>query len=220
MGIKQMGPPAELVKRLKEVFNADCFIETGTYKGATSIWASAEFEKVITIENSLPIYKETSARLADLKNTQFVFGHTTEKLKELVPLLTAPAIFWLDAHWSGGETYGSTDECPVLEEIEIIYTSAYPHCVLIDDARLFTAPPPPPHNSKSWPDITKLLAAINAKGARYTIIFDDVIISVPLAAEEIVREYCRSANELPTPLEMMKRGLRMLTDGFGAYFKK
>ena len=215
-----MGPPEELIAKLKAAINAHCFIETGTYMGATARWASENFEKVITIENAPAIFQSTSKRYSAIGNIEFIFGHTTEKLKEIVPALDAPAIFWLDAHWSGGETYGSRDECPVLAEIGIINASAHPHCILIDDARLFTAPPPPPHDSESWPDISGLLAAINAIAGRYTVIFDDVVISVPEAAKEIVREYCIKSGNSGAPSETIKDGIRAIMDGLRAYFNR
>lgn len=213
MGIIRMGPPEELVIKLREFFKVDCFVETGTYMGGTAIWASQRFAKVVTIENSPEIYKSTSERLSHIKNIEFLFGHTSVRLDEIVAKLQAPAIFWLDAHWSGGLTYGKTDECPILTELEITNRSDFPHCILIDDARLFTAPPPPPHNTKYWPDITALLAAINSKQGRYTVIVEDIILSVPESARHLVEEYCATPKIAPSPLGKIHAGAKMVIDG-------
>ncbi len=66
-------------------------------------------------------------------------------------------LFGLYAHWSGGETYGEDDECPLLDELEIIFGYDKNYAILIDDARLFLAPPPHPHNIQAWPSLTDIL---------------------------------------------------------------
>ena len=98
-------------------------------------------------------------------------------LKNIISEITQPAIFWLDAHWSGLNTYGTNDECPILEELDIINTSNSKHVLMIDDARLFLAPPPKPHKTEFWPNIETILRTLS-KIDRYTVVVDDVIISV------------------------------------------
>lgn len=220
MGTKRMGPPEGLVIKLKDVVGSECFIETGTFKGNTAKWASNYFDKVITIENSSEIYKDTSNRLSEINNIDFRFGHTIEKLQEIVPALGAPAIFWLDAHWCGGASYGRQDECPIITEVEIINRSKQSHCILIDDARLFMAPPPYPHDMNMWPDITALLNAINEKKNRYTVIHDDAIISVPEIGKEIVQEYCRAIDLPASPMQTIKTGMDTISSGIQALFSR
>ena len=87
-------------------------------------------------------------------------------------------LFWLDAHWSGSQTYGEDDECPLLEELEIILSSNLKNfAILIDDARLFLAPPPLPHNLEIWPSITDICRAVPDN---YDLIVrNDVIYIIP-----------------------------------------
>jgi hypothetical protein len=214
VGIVRMGPPQELVTRLRDQFSANCFIETGTYLGGTAVWASDNFEKVVTIENSPEIYERTSGRYRDINNIEFMFGHTTEVLKKIVPSLRSPVIFWLDAHWCGGVTYGNTDECPLLEELEIVNRSDLQHSILIDDARLFTSPPPPPHDHSKWPNIASILETLNARPGRYTMIIDDIILSVPESARPLVEEYYMKSQAPLSPGASIKAGLKMIVDGF------
>jgi hypothetical protein len=218
MGIKRMGPPEDLVIKLRDFLTADRLIETGTYMGDTAIWASERFNKVVTIEYSEEIYQNTSRKYSHMKNIEFLYGHTLARLGEIVPQLQAPAIFWLDAHWSGGTTYGRADECPILAEIEIINRTDLPHALLIDDARLFTAPPPPPHNTKYWPDISALLATINSKQGRYSVIVDDILISVPESARPLIEEYCAISQGSPTPRAQIRAGYKMIMDGMRSLF--
>jgi hypothetical protein len=88
-------------------------------------------------------------------------------------------VFWLDGHWSAGETAGEEDECPLLGELNLI-SKREGDVILIDDARYFLSPPGKPHNPDKWPtisDIVKLLDTPDNK--RYIQIVDDVIFAVP-----------------------------------------
>lgn len=209
MGIVRMGPPTELIVKLQAAHNLRYFVETGTYLGQTAYWASQFFEQVVTIEFSQSLYEQAIAQYAHVPNLACRYGHTRDQLEQLVPQLEAPALFWLDAHWSGGETYGETDECPLLDEIETINQSKFEHFILIDDARLFTAPPPPPHQIQQWPNITAILQALNAAtGDRYIVIIGDAIVAVPIAARVLVADYCQQAALNPQTSESAAVPLR------------
>lgn len=182
MGLYTMGVPENLVRILQKQYNVNTFVETGTFMGATSLWASTLFKKVITIENARPIYEKTSSKYKDVKNIEFLSGNSKDHLKNIVQNLDHVAIFWLDAHWSGGETYGVNDECPLIEEIRIINDSKLNHIILIDDARLFVKPPPPPHKAEQWANISQIMAEVDQVKDRYTFIADDVIGVVPNSA--------------------------------------
>ncbi|HEY9619623.1 MAG TPA: FkbM family methyltransferase [Crinalium sp.] len=190
MGIVRMGPPVELILQLQAAHAIRHFVETGTYLGQTAYWASQFFEHVTTIEFSESLYERAKTHYAQIKNLQFLYGHSLAQLRTLVPHLDSAALFWLDAHWSGGETYGANDECPLLDEIEIINQSEFEHFILIDDARLFTAPPPPPHQIQQWPDISQIVQALNAcHHKRYIVVVEDVILAVPESAKALVAHY-------------------------------
>ncbi|MEG3845592.1 FkbM family methyltransferase [Microcoleus sp. herbarium19] len=194
MGTVRMGPPIEIIYKLKEVYGINNFIETGTYQGHTAYWASQLFEQVFTIEYSQHIYQKVTEKYGHIKNIDFLYGDTRTLLQNTVSQLESPSLFWLDAHWSGGPTYGESDECPLLAEIEIINRSDCEHFILIDDARLFLSPPPPPHSPQQWPDISAILNLLNsAKNSRYIVIVDDVIMAVPAPAKELIVRYCQDA---------------------------
>ncbi|MBD2260783.1 hypothetical protein [Pseudanabaena sp. FACHB-2040] len=195
MGIVRMGPPTELISQLRAELSLKNFVETGTYHGNTSAWAANQFEQVYTIENSEPLHKRAQATFSVVKNIGFLLGDSRAELQKILPTLQGKSLFWLDAHWSGGETYGEADQCPLLEEIAVINQFAADSCILIDDARLFTSPPQPPHRLEYWPDIVTVLDSLQ-QGAieRYIVIIEDVIIAVPSSAKGIVSSYCQQAN--------------------------
>ena len=190
MGFIHPGVPQELVARLAQQFGITTFVETGTHKGKTAEWASGLFRKVITIEGSEKWYQATKERLAAVPNIEILFGHSAQVLPDVVRRLEAPALFWLDAHWSGRQTAGAEDQCPLLSEIAAVNASPLEHFVLIDDARLFLSPPEAPHNLDQWPEIAAVLAALNTPRPRFCVVFEDGITAVPPAAKSLVRAYC------------------------------
>lgn len=195
MGIVKMGPPAELIATLAEEFRVPNFIETGTYYGNTAVWASKIFESVYTIEYSSSLYEQAKEKYRDFNNIIFLSGDSRRELEKLINSVKQSTIFWLDAHWSGGSTYGQSDQCPLIEEIKIINSSTSDNYIFIDDARLFTSPPQPPHNIEQWPNIVEVLNALkNTEKPRYIVIIEDVIIAVPTFAKSTVSVYCQTVN--------------------------
>lgn len=212
-----MGPPDEIISELRDAYSIKKFIETGTHYGSTACWASRIFEHVITIEYSDGIYKQVTENYGHINNIDFMCGDTRKRLQDIVPKLDGPSLFWLDAHWSGGETYGENDQCPIIEEIRIINGSEKDHFIFIDDARLFMSPPQPPHLIDQWPDITTIINALNSsKSERYIVIIEDVIIAVPYFAKSAVVHYCQNVNqniweEYGRPQEV--KGLKLIFKG-------
>src|SRR5437667_12277639 len=90
-------------------------VETGTFRGETARALASLFDSVVTIELSKSLHKRAASALADLPNVEAIQGHSAEVLGKAVGLDT-PTLYFLDGHWSGGKTEGSSDECPVLSE--------------------------------------------------------------------------------------------------------
>src|SRR5262245_50073632 len=142
MGAIRFGVPKELVLWLRDAFKISVFVETGTNRAETAAWASTHFARVFTIEANEGLHQRAIKTFGDRKNIQFLNGDSRVHINSLLPSLTEPAIFWLDAHWCGEDTFGKTEECPVVGELELLNASEVNHIVLVDDARLFLAPPP------------------------------------------------------------------------------
>jgi hypothetical protein len=195
MGLVRMGPPTELITQLVSEFAIANFVETGTHCGGTAIWASQYFKKVLTIEYCKELYEEALRKLNQLDNIKLILGDSRTELSKVLEQLEGASIFWLDAHWSGGVTYGENDQCPLLEEINIINSSNFNNFIFIDDARLFTSPPQPPHQIEQWPNITAVINELNSGNTeRYIVIIEDAIIAVPCFAKAMVAHYCQEVN--------------------------
>ncbi len=195
MGIVRMGPPIELILQLKARYDLRVFVETGTYYGDTAAWAASHFDSVTTIECSREIHQVAARRHGNMRNVNFILGDSRAVLRTIVPKMSSPAIFWIDSHWSGGQTYGANDECPLLDEIRAVQTGRCTHFVLIDDARLFASPPPRPHRLDKWPSIDQVIKALKSCDDRYYIVLiEDVIVAVPSYATPLVASYCQEVN--------------------------
>jgi len=221
MGVIHSGAPREFIFAIKKKFGLDTFVECGTLHGATADWAAKHFKRVVTVEFSKKLF-EQNRNVAHPKNIEFCFGDSRQELPRLVPVLEEPGVIWLDSHWSGSDTYGETDECPLLEEIAVINSSAITHFVLIDDARLFLSPPPKPHRASQWPSIDQVIEALKGGKHQYSIfVFQDIIAAVPNAAKTFVSSYCQEENTrswegqqpklVAWPLRKLKQGIKLVS---------
>ncbi len=181
-----MGVPKDLVIKLLMVQPTPNFVETGTFKGDTTFWAAKHFHKVITIELNSELSRQVSQRLDCPRNIEFLIGDSSELMSRVVDQLEGSAVFWLDGHYSGPGTAGVSNECPILAELKALRSAINP-IILIDDARCFLGPPPPPHNPEHWVSIDRLFAYIFSLFPEHTTtIHDDVIISVPNKLKQIL----------------------------------
>jgi len=183
MGLINFGVPEEEIEFLKHVMKLDVFVEGGTYKGGTAKSMGKKFRKIFTIEKSDIMFEIAKENLKDTNNITLLKGDTREHLDSIIAN-NENILFWLDAHWSGGDTYGEEDECPLIEELDIIFKYQKNYVILIDDARLFLAPPPYPHNFNNWQSLTDIMKVIPESWE--LIEFEDVIYLFP---KEINNEF-------------------------------
>jgi hypothetical protein len=114
-----------------------CFIETGTLNGDTTFSLEPYFDKLYTIEFSEKYYSNTKNKYNGNK-INFILGDSSIVFESLLPNITDKCIFFLDGHWSGGDTGHSNKDCPLEEEITHInnlFTNDA--IIIIDDFRLF-----------------------------------------------------------------------------------
>ena len=117
MGIVTMGIPQQIVIELARLNGSTTFVKTGTFHGDTTRWAASRFEIVHTIERAENLYNLHSEELARIKGVNPHLGDSRDILPQIVEAIHGQkAVFWLDGHWSGGDTAGKSDECPLLGE--------------------------------------------------------------------------------------------------------
>ncbi len=127
----------EALRTFQQKYSLKILVETGTYLGDTLYSLAHDFEQLYSIELSEHYYNLAQKRFSRFGNINLLQGDSGKVLKELVPKLKSPALFWLDGHYSGGLTAKGDKECPVYEELTAIFSSPHNHVIFIDDARLF-----------------------------------------------------------------------------------
>lgn len=179
----------QLARELRDQLGLKRAIETGTYRGVTARALASVFDSVVTIELARPLYERAVGSLRDLPNVEAVHGHSAEVLGTLASPDT-PTLYFLDGHWSGGATEGTGSECPVLDELAAIGAGNQDDCVVIDDARLFTSAPPPPHDPAHWPQIVEVFDAIRAHRPDHVVtLLSDQVLAVPQRAALVLDAY-------------------------------
>ena len=171
MGEVYYGIHEEIAEMLAKKHGLRTFVETGTWHGDSARWASARFERVITIE----IIEEYFLR-NDFGLYPNVCAYNDDS-RAIMPLVIAtvatPTLFWLDAHWTGHPDYKEEyGKCAVIEEIETINKSRIEgHAIMVDDVRLF------PSLMRVEP--SEVIDLLSNKGARKVTIKDDVFYAEP-----------------------------------------
>lgn len=79
-------------------------VETGTLFGDSTAEMGNHFNEVHTIELNKELYERAVNRFADNESIYCHYGNSGEVLELLVSTINQPAIFYLDAHWSGNES--------------------------------------------------------------------------------------------------------------------
>lgn len=175
-------PPEVKVKTLMRWGTRAIWIETGTYEGLTTIELSKFARQVITLEPSLKYYNLASKNLAAHSNIELVNGTSEDSLDLVLSKLVesnniSDLSFWLDAHFSSGETFKGKKDSPIIEELRIIqnYLAKIIHLtIFIDDVRLFRDDPSMPEH---FPNLSKVLDWVQLNELIWTIEHDILIIS-------------------------------------------
>lgn len=114
------------------------FIETGTFTGEMVQAMSGHVDRILTIEVDPSLHARAVIRFASQPRIQLLLGDSATLLPVVLQSLDAPALFWLDGHYMGGESGRGTEDTPVIAEMTALLAHAVRgHVVLIDDARLF-----------------------------------------------------------------------------------
>ena len=139
------------------------FVETGTYTGETLAEVAVDRTvQATSIELADRYYRDAKRRFSSCQNVTLLHGDSGKLLPEVVDKLQAPALFWLDGHYSGDLTAKGDLETPISAELQAILSSSIAgHVILIDDVRCFDG-------SHDYPHLDELLAVIRRDG-RYKV---------------------------------------------------
>lgn len=151
------------------------FVETGTYEGRTLAAMIPFFDRLYSIELGEDLYRRACDRFASVPKVRLLQGDSGDRLADVLELEREErCLFWLDAHYSRGDTARGEEETPILKELELI--GAHPvkgHLLLVDDARCFGA-------DEGYPSIEwmKAAAARLFPGSAFSV-DRDIIMIIP-----------------------------------------
>jgi hypothetical protein len=119
-------------------YRSQVFIETGSHHGdGIQAALDAGFKCIHSVELSPFDLGWCSHRFErHMNKVHLNFGDSRPFLRDLLPTVTTRCTFWLDAHECGSGA-GDAQDCPLLEELQIISQHDLKHTILIDDVRLF-----------------------------------------------------------------------------------
>lgn len=130
-------------KVLKEYSSSSTiWVETGTLVGDTAKYLSKIAKFVYTIEPSEKYYNLSVKNLKNYENIKIYNDTSENKLNDILEIIkpNSDVCFWLDGHWSGGDTFKGETDTPILSELDTIerYLNNFSKLnILIDDFRIF-----------------------------------------------------------------------------------
>lgn len=136
------------VSKLREIYDLKFFFETGTWKGDGLAYASkSSFNKLYSSEIIDAIAIKAESRFKKDERIKIINDSSINALKNYLPQIDGPCMFWLDAHFPGAEeglndyneTQDETLKLPLHEELNIIAArkNLYNDVIIIDDLRIY-----------------------------------------------------------------------------------
>ncbi len=172
-------PPPHLLKQklllqYSRRYGLRTLVETGTYLGDMVFAMRKRFKRIVSIELSHDLCTRAKARFADTPNVSILQGDSSIVLPTLLETLHVPTLFWLDGHYSAGNTALGSMETPISAEIDAILThSVRGHVILIDDARNFDG-------SHDYPSLVSLQQSVMERSPKASFSVRDDVIRIVL----------------------------------------
>jgi hypothetical protein len=115
-------------------YNLRTLVETGTCYGNACEVARRYFDQVYSIELSPLYYEYANSRFLGIPNVHLYQGDSGYILRNILSSTpNEPTLFWLDAHWSGGNTAKGKTDPPTKLEIDVIHELRPGSVILVDD---------------------------------------------------------------------------------------
>jgi len=162
----------ELLANYGRRFGLRVLVESGTFVGLTVAASLPSFDRIYSIELDQELAGKAAGLFRSFPQVTILQGDSGVVLPKILADLDRPALFWLDAHYSGGITARGGSDTPVEAELRSILDHPVPgHAVLIDDAREFGTQP-------GYPDVRSLRELVLARRPRWTLQLEDDVIRI------------------------------------------
>lgn len=180
---ENMSLEESFIKMIAKATLADTIVETGTYKGQTTEKMATFFKNVYTIELSNELYGQAKKRFKENKNVHCHQGDSAQVLPNILKQLKTKTVFFLDAHFSLGDTAQGSENTPILTELNLIKKAGITDAIIIiDDMRMFYKPTYKLRNTfaEGYPTVNDLVEKIVSINSSYQIaIVYDTLIAFP-----------------------------------------
>lgn len=170
-------PPPHIVKQMvlreyAKKYGLKFLVETGTFFGDMVEAMRVDFDRIYSIELREALYGKAKERFKGVKHIELICGDSGNELGNLMGKLDQPVLFWLDGHYSAGETVRGCKDTPIREELNHILNSPdIGHVIIIDDARCFGT-------DSAYPSIEELCEFIKSKRSNLDFTVQDDIIRI------------------------------------------
>lgn len=160
-------------------FTGKVFVETGSYRGdGIQNAIDAGFETIYSIELSDKYYDHCLRRFKDNHSVKLFLGDSSKILFDVIKDIDGQITFWLDGHYSCGDTALGEKVCPLVEEFDAIKRHHIKnHIILVDDLRCWSKD----REGFDTEDIKGMILEINSK-YKFTLV-DGLIPGDILAAQ-------------------------------------
>jgi hypothetical protein len=146
-------------------------IETGTWRGVTVAACLGHFERIYTIELDPALFETARDRFAGEPSVTVIHGDSYTELSRLAAKVTGPVLFWLDGHYSSGDTAKGPHDPPLPWELRAILGRSEPDVILIDDARHMGVLP-------DYPSIEEIRHLVGERASSFKVRRDIIRISL------------------------------------------
>lgn len=174
---KPLPPPhlnkQRVLRSYAQQYGLKVLVETGTFYGDMVEAMKSDFSRIYSIELSRDLHAKAQNRFRQYRHIEIIQGDSGTELKSLMSKITLPTLFWLDGHYSGGETALGAKETPINEELGYILGAPdLRHVIIVDDARCFGADP-------AYPTMEQLESFVKSRrpGTAITVQDDSVRIT-------------------------------------------
>lgn len=158
------------LRRIRQAFDLHVFVETGTFKGDTIAALLDDFDALYTIELDDAMADDARDRFSQESKVSCLSGDSSKLIQRVLSHVTQPALFWLDAHYSGNGTARADDrDTPILAELEVILAHPFDHVIVIDDRHSFGA-------DKDYPTVEEVESLAAAHGYSMTVVWNTLVL--------------------------------------------
>lgn len=175
----KIGPTPHPMKQanlrcLKRLYQVPTFVETGTCRADMLVALRRDFSTLYSVELSEELCRYSRQRCTEFPNVEIRQGDSATELGLICKGLRGRVLFWLDGHYSGGDTARGNEVSPIIAELNAIrMSSPIEPIIVIDDARLFK-------EGTGYPTIAEIFSHFEGWAEHMNVsIHDDAIIAIP-----------------------------------------